>query len=581
MTLILLFVLPTRLFSAILAGDVNGDGRVDIVDIGEVVDYYSLPASSNSRADLNTDGLINIIDIGIIIDNYGSTSSGPTPTPISVGGLTGSATFHSIGLNWSPSGGSESNTATVRYKVVGTSTWKNGYPLWYDRNTSEYRGSIVNLSPGVSYEIQTSLSTGATATASISTWSENFPVARTITVPRSTTTVNITEGGSPAGYVLYVPASGATGANIEVGGTNENAINVNANYVIIHGFKITGGRSNSILINGSNHVVIENNDISDWGWEGADHNSAVYSRETSTSYIIVQRNRIYNPHVGSNDWRSGHPSGPNTFGIWNSDGHNVVRYNDLFSDNGNYYNDVLGAGTNKEVGYPGSNSDIYGNIVQNAWDDCIETDGYGINVRVRVWNNYMSNCLTGVSVAPVVKGPVYVWRNVGAVFQRSPGTFSDAKGFIKTAAASAPTKGRVFVFNNTTLQPNGVTSGLYNGPTENVYSRNNIYYTQSNSDDAYSDADFSSNSFDYDLYNGVLGEAYAGANPNGVRGVPLFIPNASLTNGYFLTNSSPGFGRGQVINNFADSFSGSGPDMGAYQTGKSPIQFGVNATFIP
>jgi hypothetical protein len=577
--LFLCLFLPTRLFSAVLPGDINGDGRVDIVDIGALIDVYSLPASADPRADLNGDGMINIIDVGIIIDNYGRILEGPTPTPVSVGGLSANPTFHAIGLYWSPAGGSVTNTASVKFRVSGSGTWKDGYPLWYDVNTNEYRGSIVNLTPNTSYEIQTILASGATASATLSTWSETFPVARTITVPQTTSTLNITEGGSASGYVVYTPSAGSTGANIAVGSSAENAVSVSANYVIIKGFKITGGSSNSILINGSNHVVIEGNDISDWGWQGSDHNSAVYSRDVGTSYIIVQRNRIYNPHVGSNDWNSGHPSGPNTFGIWNSNGHNVVRYNDLFSNNGNYYNDVLGAGTNKDVGYPGQDSDIYGNIVQNAWDDCIETDGFGSNVRV--WNNYISNCLAGISVAPVIKGPVYIWRNVTGVLQRSPGTYSDAKGFIKTAGASAPTKGRVFVFNNTTLQPNGATSGLYNGPTENIYTRNNIFYTQSASDDVYSDANFSSNNFDYDLYNGTLSEAYSGANPNGIRGVPLFLSNAGLTSGYFLTSSSPGYGRGQILNNFADSYSGTGPDMGAYQTGKAPIQFGKDATFLP
>lgn len=53
-------------------GDVNKDGRVDIVDIGIVIDFYGQDSnSSNSNADVNKDGIINIVDIGIIIDNYG------------------------------------------------------------------------------------------------------------------------------------------------------------------------------------------------------------------------------------------------------------------------------------------------------------------------------------------------------------------------------------------------------------------------------------------------------------------------------------------------------------------------------
>lgn len=53
-------------------GDVNGDGVVNIVDIGLIIDNYDKnPSLSNQKADLNHDGAINIIDIGIVVDNYG------------------------------------------------------------------------------------------------------------------------------------------------------------------------------------------------------------------------------------------------------------------------------------------------------------------------------------------------------------------------------------------------------------------------------------------------------------------------------------------------------------------------------
>lgn len=51
-------------------GDVNGDGTVNIVDIGVIVDNYFSNPITDSRADLNDDSTINIIDIGIVVDNY-------------------------------------------------------------------------------------------------------------------------------------------------------------------------------------------------------------------------------------------------------------------------------------------------------------------------------------------------------------------------------------------------------------------------------------------------------------------------------------------------------------------------------
>lgn len=53
-----------------IRGDVNGDGLVNIVDIGIIIDNYRQPGSSNPFADLNSDGIINIVDIGIVVDNY-------------------------------------------------------------------------------------------------------------------------------------------------------------------------------------------------------------------------------------------------------------------------------------------------------------------------------------------------------------------------------------------------------------------------------------------------------------------------------------------------------------------------------
>lgn len=52
-------------------GDVNGDGVVNITDIGLIVDVYGSQPATDPRCDLNKDGKVNIVDIGIVIDNYG------------------------------------------------------------------------------------------------------------------------------------------------------------------------------------------------------------------------------------------------------------------------------------------------------------------------------------------------------------------------------------------------------------------------------------------------------------------------------------------------------------------------------
>lgn len=51
-------------------GDVNGDGKVNIIDIGIIIDNYGKIPILVKMADINNDGKVNIVDIGIAIDNY-------------------------------------------------------------------------------------------------------------------------------------------------------------------------------------------------------------------------------------------------------------------------------------------------------------------------------------------------------------------------------------------------------------------------------------------------------------------------------------------------------------------------------
>lgn len=82
---LLLFLTGTSGVLAAIAGDVNLDNSVDIIDIGIVIDYYALNPAGYPRADINIDGRIDIIDLGIIIDNY--NSRGTTPTNWEMGSI--------------------------------------------------------------------------------------------------------------------------------------------------------------------------------------------------------------------------------------------------------------------------------------------------------------------------------------------------------------------------------------------------------------------------------------------------------------------------------------------------------------
>lgn len=51
-------------------GDVNNDNKVNMIDIGIVIDEYDSTNPNNPHADINHNGKVDLIDIGIIIDNY-------------------------------------------------------------------------------------------------------------------------------------------------------------------------------------------------------------------------------------------------------------------------------------------------------------------------------------------------------------------------------------------------------------------------------------------------------------------------------------------------------------------------------
>src|SRR5262249_34372709 len=66
-------------------------------------------------------------------------------------------TFHCLGLYWSPPGGAADREVLVRYRRQGASQWKDGLSLRYnpipgtDEDRTDYRGSVVSLTPGTTY----------------------------------------------------------------------------------------------------------------------------------------------------------------------------------------------------------------------------------------------------------------------------------------------------------------------------------------------------------------------------------------------------------------------------------------------
>jgi hypothetical protein len=215
------------------------------------------------------------------------------------------------------------------------------------------------------------------------------------------------------------------------------------------------------------------------------------------------------------------------------------------------------------VGFANKDSDIYGNYLSNNCDDQIESDGGNRNVRI--WGNFMENGFSAISTAPCAIGPVYMWRNV--IGKISNGCFKLGSGGTQSYMG-----GNIYIFNTTVFAAtNGPSSGVWNTPTKNVYTRNNIF--RSIESDNAGPVDF-----DYDLCSGSVP---SGSEANGIKGSPVFAGSgynaATGTGDFTLSANSPGVDKGQIIANFADVYAGTAPDMGAQERGASPMQFGVNA----
>jgi hypothetical protein len=551
----------------------------------------------------DTQGMSATSQVSINVKNATSSSASLPST-----GTKAIATFHSIGLYWTPGTNPGSAGCQVQFRKQGAGTWTPGLAMWYDARNSECRGSLVQLDPNTTYEVQMGLPSQAFSRGlTVNTWNESLPIAKTVTVPSGSSTLRITEGGSAStGYVLYTAASG--GSTIDVANAQDNNVVISAPYVILRGFTLKGARINAVQVNAGTDVVIENNDISGWGRPsgtmsaagymiGTNMDSGIYARCSSTFTMersIIQRNKIHEPRYGSMSWSEAHPSGPNAVFFSECGGNHVFRYNELYSTPGHYFMDAYGGEENFGLkGMPNSDSDLYGNKISQTWDDGIESEG--ANRNVRIWGNYLDNVSSGVATTVVSVGPIYIWRNVlnRTRFQELATADNDERGLMfKSGNGGGYGDGRRFVFHNTMLQMppaagSTVTLGGGDGlsgpsphePMTQTISRNNVFQVARSWWTSFNTQGGAGDDLDYDLYNaGISG--ITGAESHGKLGTPIYAPgNGPASDGggmYQLAPSSPGYDKGARIPNFNDSFTGAAPDMGAHEAGSPAMKFGVN-----
>src|SRR5258706_13936254 len=153
------------------------------------------------------------------------------------------ATFESIGVYWTPPSDPGPGGCAIQFRKIGESAWREGLPLWFDARNAECRGSLVHLEPGTKYEIEVGNTRGGTRITA-STWSERFPIARTVRVASGTQQIDITEGGNAGGYVLY------TGEGVAIDGGDAQLYNLStaAPYIIVPGLTLKAAKEDWVAL---------------------------------------------------------------------------------------------------------------------------------------------------------------------------------------------------------------------------------------------------------------------------------------------------------------------------------------------
>jgi PKD repeat protein len=317
-------------------------------------------------------------------------------------------TYQSIGLYWKPASGADSTKATVRFREQGQSAWREGHELWWDTRNDEYRGSLVELKPDTTYEVQLKIGAGAwsdtsascstaansncvipaTATCSSAnrtqctrTWNESYKIKEVRQVTSRTTQLVITDGGNETeGYIVYEGVDGNNTITLTEG--SGHCVLVDAKFVVVRNLVLQNCGMDGIRMhsvhnpdNGTRRaasdIIIEDNEIKGFGrvrqgtnpplaldqeagiscnnWTenqyGGDVNNRVHR-------VVIQRNKIHSPRYSANPWKQfyaqarTHPEGANAV-MFNRCGNNhVIRWNDVYSTNGKFFMDGLGGEDN-------------------------------------------------------------------------------------------------------------------------------------------------------------------------------------------------------------------------------------------
>ena len=520
-------------------------------------------------------------------------------------------TLINLSVEWAISGDDNNNgTVAVRFRQTSAAGWRDAMPLrripaGTNTNTglswnNKHSGSILDLQPDTEYEIELSLSDpdGGSDTRTVTARTRPVPRAAanaTIKPATPATISSVASGAQPGDIILLADGDyselvftqdGNATEPIVIRAENPKAAVFNGDvrldsrsYVYLEDVTING----KVKFNNSVGIVVRGCTVN-----GTDYGIVAMADGVENGYfcdnIVLGTTGWSDASVGSEGANEGE-------GILVTGPGNVICYNYVkgFRD----CISTMETSPNNQV-----STDIYNNDIEIGADDAIEADFTMGNTRVM--RNRISNSFMGISSQPGLGGPAYFIRNVMYNIIYSP--FKLYRG----------SSGDVALHN--TIVKCG--DGIMIIPGESVswgYFRNNLViggegggtyggYGNGSGRVFYCPVCDATCDFNYDGYGSIGTGTFEGrigsnafsslaemrANTTETDAVELDMsvfttavefpasgpfPERAVPDLRILANSAAA-DAGVVLPNVNDGFSGSAPDLGAYEAGAGLPHYG-------
>ena len=402
-------------------------------------------------------------------------------------------------------GQDETSTATVRFRADDEMRWQKGLNLSWEPVYGSFAGSIVYLNADTTYHIEVQITDQNGEQQEHVFQTKTKPNSPPIDPEKVYYLSDIYSGGQLDLEALNISGSAdgyakiiGDGQVIEASSDDLAAVNIGAqSYVMLENMTIKGGQRYGIFAKKAHHIWIKGCNVSEFGREAVDiRDGLAYASPTTNSPInydsgiylersgiaVIEECEVHSPNLGANSWQVGHPKGANALQVWayhDSDayrGEFIVRNNRFYGAPNHRFNDVIEGRKNFERrGGFVRNSAIYNNYLAYANDDLIEIDGGQQNVLV--YGNEMEQGYAGISIAPNMLGPSYIFHNHIHNLGDETGKEWTA---IKAGGLISKPAGRTFIFENVLdVDRNGIAASKVNNDTTFwVTSQNNIIFTK-------------------------------------------------------------------------------------------------------